>query len=59
MVHFWGQNVPFATNKHFLGKNINIIFIYQFSLTHVIVPNLKIFLQLTQSYEDVPFLDPK
>ena len=40
----------------FLGKTINIIFIYL--LTHSIVQNFKQFLQQNQNFEDVP-LDPK
>ena len=41
MRNFWVQNGPFAPNKHFLGKIINIIFIYL--LNNFIVPNFKIF----------------
>ena len=54
---FWVQNGPFAPNKHFLVKMINVIFIYL--LTNFIVPNFEKVLQYTQSYEDAPFLDPK
>ena len=36
---FLGHNGPFVPNKHFLGKIINITFIYL--LTNFIVPNLK------------------
>ena len=37
--HFWVQNGRFTPNKHFLGKIINIIFIYL--LIHFTAPNLK------------------
>ena len=57
MGHFWVQNGPFAPKKHFWGKIINNILIYL--LTNFIVPDFKIFLQQTQSYEDVLFLDTK
>ena len=107
MCHFWVQNAPFAVNKNFLVKIINItsictlapfsvqnfkkilrvdpelwrwtifgsklvhlpqtrtflrkvvntIFIYL--LNPFIVLSFKGFLMWIQSYEDVPFLDPK
>ena len=57
MCHFWAQNGPFATNKNFLGKIFDIIFIYL--LVPFTVQNLKKFLQQIQSYEDVPFFGPK
>ena len=41
----------------FLVETIIITFIYLLAL--FIVQNLKKFLQLIQSYEDVPFLGPK
>ena len=56
MCHFWAQNGPFVLNKIFLVQTI-ITFIYLLAL--FIVQNLKKFLQQIQSYEDVPFLDPK
>ena len=39
MHHFWAKNGPFAPNKIFLEKIINIIFIYL--LTPFIVQNFK------------------
>ena len=57
MCHFRAQNGPFALNKTFLVQTIIITFIYLLAL--FIVQNLKKFLQLIQSYEDVPFLGPK
>ena len=57
MCHFWAQNDPFVMNKIFLLQTIIITFIYLLAL--FIVQNLKKFLQQIQSYEDVPFLDPK
>ena len=43
--------------QFFFGKKINIIFIYL--LAPFIVQNFKNFLHRIQSYEDVPFWDPK
>ena len=57
MCHFRAQNGPFVLNKNFLVQTIIITFIYLLAL--FIVQNLKKFLQQIQSYEDVPFLDPK
>ena len=57
MCHFRAQNGPFVMNKIFLVQTIIITFIYLLAL--FIVQNLKKFLQLIQSYEDVPFLGPK
>ena len=54
---FRDQNGPFVVNKIFLVQTIIITFIYLLAL--FIVQNLKKFLQQIQSYEDVPFLDPK
>ena len=48
--HVWVQDF-------FWGKIINIFFIYLLIL--FIVQSFKKFLQWIQSYEDVPFLDPK
>ena len=48
---------PFVMNKFFLVQTIIITFIYLLAL--FIVQNLKKFLQWIQSYDDVPFLDPK
>ena len=57
MCHFRAQNGPFVMNKIFLVQTIIITFIYLLAL--FIVQNFKKFLQRIQSYEDVPFLDPK
>ena len=57
MCHFRAQNGPFVLNNFFLVQTIIITFIYLLAL--FIVQNLKKFLQRIQSYEDVPFLDPK
>ena len=57
MCHFRVQNGPFAPNKIFLVQTIIITFIDLLAL--FIVQNLKKFLQRIQSYEDMPFLDPK
>ena len=51
------QNGPFAPNKNFLGKIINIIFIYFLPLS--LCEFFKKNLVWIQSYEDAPFLDPK
>ena len=57
MCHFRVQNGPFTPNKIFLVQTIIITFIDLLAL--FIVQNLKKFLQRIQSYEDMPFLDPK
>ena len=57
MCHLQAQNGPFAMTKVFLVQTIIITFIYLLAL--FIVQNLKKFLLQIQSYEDVPFLDPK
>ena len=51
--HVWVQNGPFAPNKHFLGKIIDIIFIYL--LTNFIVPNFIFFTIDPQLWECVIF----
>ena len=55
--HFQVQNGSFVLKKFFLVQTIIIIFIYLLAL--FMLQNLQKFLQLIQSYEDVPFLDPK
>ena len=57
MCRFWAQNGPFVLNKIFFVQTVIISFIYLLAL--FIVKNFKKFLQRIQSYEDVPFLDPK
>ena len=54
---FGSKLVHLPQTRTFLGKVVNIIFIYL--LTPFIVKSFKRFLQWIQSYEDVPFLDPK
>ena len=57
MHHFWAHNDPFAPNKFFFSKIINIILIYL--LAPFIVQNFKKFFQQIQSYENARFLGPK
>ena len=57
MCHFRAQNTPICPEQNILVQTIIITFIYLLAL--FIVQNLKKFLQLIQSYEDVPFLGPK
>ena len=54
---FSGPKWPISHEQIFLVQTIIINFIYLLAL--FIVQNLKKFLQQIQSYEDVPFLDPK
>ena len=60
-LELWGCAIFGAKMVHlpqfFFGKKINIIFIYL--LAPFIVQNFKNFLHRIQSYEDVPFWDPK
>ena len=61
--HLWGNAIFRSKMAHlswkffFLVQTIIIIFIYLLAL--FMLQNLQKFLQLIQSYEDVPFLDPK
>ena len=54
---FGSKLVHLPQTRTFLRKVVNTIFIYL--LNPFIVQSFKGFLQWVQSYEDVPFLDPK
>ena len=57
MRHFWAHNGPFAPNKFFLWKIINITLIYL--LAPFIVQNFTKFFQRIQSYEHAQILGTK
>ena len=57
LCHFWAQIGPFAPNKIFFLKIINITLIYL--LAPFIVQNFQKFFQWIQSYEDAQFLGRK